>query len=389
MRKIAVVTGTRAEYGLLYWIIKGIHEDPDLELQLIVTGMHLSFEFGLTVKEIEKDGFPIAERVEMLLSSDTENAIATSMGLGVIGFAKAYERLNPDIIVVLGDRFEIFSAVTVAVPFKIPVVHLHGGEITEGSMDELFRHAITKMSFLHFPAIPLYANRIIQMGEHPEKVYCFGAPGLDAVHKLTLMSKIKLYKALEIPLNKKVGVITFHPATLEKNTATSQFSSLLNIVKNNFDDIYWIFTLPNADTGSRVLIKMVNEFMKNNPAKGKAFASLGQMKYLSVLRHAVVMVGNSSSGIIEAPSFELPVVNIGYRQKGRERAVNVIDVDVVTERWLKVAIEKALSKKFRDSLKGLKNPYGEGNASEKIVAVLKTISLTDDATKRFYMLNSR
>ena len=254
MRKIAVVSGTRAEYGLLYWIIKGIHKDPELELQLIVTGMHLSPEFGLTVREIAKDRFPIAERVEMLLSSDTETAIATSMGLGMIGFAKAYERLKPDILVVLGDRFEILYAVAAAVPFRIPVAHIHGGEVTEGVMDELFRHAITKMSHLHFTATEKYKKRVVQMGEDPKNVFCFGAPGLDNIHRLKLLDIKKLSDELEIPGSAKIGIVTFHPVTLEKGTSESQISELLQALKN-FVEIYWVFTLPNADTGGRIIIE--------------------------------------------------------------------------------------------------------------------------------------
>ncbi|MDD5773371.1 MAG: UDP-N-acetylglucosamine 2-epimerase [bacterium] len=385
MRKIAVITGTRAEYGLLYWIIKGTHEDPSLKLQLIVTGMHLSPEFGMTVKEIEKDKFPIAEKVEMLLSSDTETAIAASMGLGMIGFAKAYERLKPDVIVVLGDRFEILSAVAAAVPFRIPVAHIHGGESTEGAMDELFRHAITKMSHIHFPAAKLYADRIIQMGESPENVFCTGAPGLDSINKLKLLSKERLSKVLGFPLDKKIGVVTYHPVTLENNTAEFQVSELMKALQE-VKGIYWIFTMPNADTGGRVIAEKINDFVRDNPDRSKVFVSLGQLRYLSLLKWADIMVGNSSSGIVEAPSFKLPAVNIGDRQKGRIRVNNVIDVPNAEKEKIKNAIDQAISKKFRDSLKTLVNSYGDGNASEKIIKVLKTILLTGIAKKWFYEL---
>jgi len=384
MRKIAVVTGTRAEYGLLYWIIKGIHEDPELELQLIVTGMHLSPEFGLTVKEIEKDRFPIAERVEMLLSSDTETGIATSMGLGMIGFAKAYERLKPDILVVLGDRFEILSAVATAVPFRIPTAHIHGGESTFGAMDEQFRHAITKMSHIHFAAIEEYRNRIIQMGELPENVFCFGAPGLDNIHRLKLLDIKKLSDELEIPGNAKIGIVTFHPVTLEKNLAECHIAEIIEAIKN-FTEIYWVFTLPNADTEGRSITEKINNFVSEFPEKGRVFISLGQLRYLSLLKNAVLMVGNSSSGLVEAPSVELPVVNIGDRQRGRVRGKNVIDVPECKKEPIINSIYKALSPDFRNSLKGMKNPYGEGNASEKIVKILKTISLGECLIKkRFY-----
>ena len=383
MRKIAVVTGTRAEYGLLYWIIKGIHEDPELELQLIVTGMHLSPEFGLTVKEIEKDGFPIAERVEMLLSSDTETAIATSMGLGMIGFAKAYEHLRPDVLVVLGDRFEIHAAVSASIPFRLPVAHIHGGESTLGAMDEQFRHAITKMSHIHFAATDQYRKRIIQMGELPKNVFCFGAPGLDNIYRLKLLNIEKLSEELKIPRNVKIGIVTFHPVTLEKGSTRSQILELLEAIKE-FEEIYWVFTLPNADTEGRSITEKINNFVSEFPEKGRVFISLGQLRYLSLLKNAVLMVGNSSSGLVEAPSVELPVVNIGDRQRGRVRGKNVIDVPECKKEPIINSIYKALSPDFRNSLKGMKNPYGEGNASEKIVKILKTISLGEGLIKKTF-----
>lgn len=381
MRKIAIVTGTRAEYGLLYWIINGIHEDLELELQLIVTGMHLSPEFGLTVKEIEKDGFPIAEKVEMLLSADTETAIATSMGLGMIGFAKTYERLRPDILLVLGDRFEVLSAVSAAVPFRIPVAHIHGGESTEGAMDEQFRHAITKMSHIHFPAIKDYAIRIIQMGESSDNVFCFGSPGIDNIYKLNLLDRDELFKEVGLPYNKRIGIVTYHPVTLDNNTPQFQMIELLSALQI-FNDIFWIFTLPNADTGGRIIIKMIDDFVKNNPDKGKSFASLGQLKYLSLLKHADIMLGNSSSGITEAPSFELPVVNIGDRQHGRIQAQNVIDVFKSERKSIENAIRQALSAEFKNTLRGMRNPYGDGNGSVKIVEKLKTIQIGETLIKK-------
>jgi len=383
MRKIAVVTGTRAEYGLLYWIIKGIHEDPELELQLIVTGMHLSPEFGLTVKEIEKDGFPIAEWVEMLLSSDTETAIATSMGLGMIGFAKAYEHLRPDVLVVLGDRFEIHAAVSASIPFRLPVAHIHGGEATEGVIDEPIRHAITKMSHIHFAATDQYRKRIIQMGELPKNVFCFGAPGIDNFYKYDLINKEKLLVEFGISRDKKIGVITYHPVTLEKGSTISQILELLEAIKE-FEEIYWVFTLPNADTEGRSITEKINNFVSEFPEKGRVFISLGQLRYLSLLKNAVLMVGNSSSGLVEAPSVELPVVNIGDRQRGRVRGKNVIDVPECKKEPIINSIYKALSPEFRNSLKGMKNPYGEGNASEKIVKILKTISLGEGLTKKTF-----
>lgn len=382
MRKIAVITGTRADYGLLYWIIKCINEDPGLELKLIVTGMHLSPEFGLTVQEIEKDGFPISERVDMLLSSDTEKAISTSMGLGTIGFAGAYERLCPDIILLIGDRFESLSAAVASVPFRIPIAHIHGGESTEGAIDEQIRHALTKLSHIHFTATEKYRERVIQMGEAPDRVFCFGAPGLDSIRRLRLLDSRELAEALGLPEDKKLGVVTFHPATLETGNAGEQAQELLSALAG-FKDVFWILTLPNADTGGRAIIKKHEEFTAENPGHARCFSSLGQLKYLSLLRHASVMVGNSSSGLLEAPSFGLPVVNIGNRQEGRIRAANVIDVKEPRRGPIKKGIEKALSDEFRSSLSGIENPYGKGETSDRIVEVLRCISIEGLVKKRF------
>jgi len=383
MRKIAVITGTRAEYGLLYWIIKGIHDDPELELQLIVTAMHLSTEFGMTVNEIEKDGFPIADRVEMLLSSDSEVSISTSMGIGMIGFANSYKQFKPDILIVLGDRFEILSAVCAAIPFRIPVAHIHGGESTEGVIDESIRHAITKMSHIHFTATEKYKKRVIQMGENPENVFSYGAPGLDNINNLNLLNKEELFKALRLDVQNRIGVVTYHPVTLEENTAEKQVFKLLEALKL-FKDIFWVFTLPNADTGGRVIANKINEFTRNNPKQGKAFQSLGQLKYLSLLKNAAVMVGNSSSGLIEAPSFELPVVNIGDRQLGRIRAENVLDVRECEIEPIAAAINKAIVPEMKKSLQGLKNPYGEGCSSENIVEKVKSIQLGEALIKKTF-----
>lgn len=380
-RKVCVITGSRAEYGLLYWVIKDIFDAPELDLQLVATCMHLSPEFGLTIRDIEKDGFPIAERVEMLLSSDTETAIAISMGIGVIGFAKVYERLRPDIIVVLGDRFELHAAVSAALPFRIPVAHIHGGESTEGAFDELIRHAITKMSHIHFTSTEEYRQRVIQMGELPENVFCTGAPGLDHIHKLKLMNKKELSGILGFPSDRKIGIVTYHPVTLEKNNSEKHISELLKAIQR-FQDLFWIFTMPNADTSGRIIMRKIEGFLNKNPERGKVFISLGQVRYLSLMKHAVVMVGNSSSGIIEAPSFELPVVNIGERQRGRIRAQNVIDVSSCNEKALVAAINKAISTEFRHSLRGICNPYGEGHSSDKIVGKLKTIPLDEKLIKK-------
>jgi len=377
-RKIAVVTGTRAEYGLLYWILQKTHGDPDLILQLVVTGMHLSPEFGLTVKEIEADGFPISERVEMLLSSDTEVGLSTSMGLGIMGFASAFSRLRPDILVLLGDRFEALAAAAAAVVARIPIAHIHGGESSEGAIDEAFRHAVTKMSHIHFPAVDLYARRIRQMGEDPEKIFTLGAPGLDHIYLTHLPEREDLQSELGIDLTKGVALITYHAVTLEFSTARQHMANLLAAIRGR--DLTLVFTYANADTGGRVINQMIEEFVKNEP-HAYAFPSLGQRRYLGLLRIADVMVGNSSSGIIEAPSFKLPVVNIGDRQRGRVRAANVIDCGMQQQEISK-ALDQALSREFKKSLKDLVNPYGRGRTSSQIVSVLKEIQLGEALIKK-------
>lgn len=366
-RKVCVVTGTRADYGLLYWLIKDINDDPGLTLQLIITGMHLSPEFGLTYKEIEKDGFIIDERIEMLLSSDTPVGIAKSIGLGVIGFADALDRLQPDILVLLGDRFELLAAAQAALVAKIPVAHLVGGDTTEAAFDEAIRHSITKMSHLHFVTNELSKNRVCQMGENPEYVYNVGSPGLDYIRKVKLLDKAELEKALDFKLFSKNLLITFHPVTLENAKSTEHFKELLNALEHFSEGIGFLFTLPNADTEGRSLINMVETFVSKHP-NAKAFTSLGQLLYLSTMAHVDAVVGNSSSGLYEAPSFGIPTVNIGDRQKGRLKASSVIDCKPIKEDII-YAIEKALSGVYSDT----GNPYGDGYSSEKIIKILNSV----------------
>ncbi|MBE7414467.1 MAG: UDP-N-acetylglucosamine 2-epimerase (hydrolyzing) [Deltaproteobacteria bacterium] len=386
MRKIAVVTGTRAEYGLLYWIIKGIREDSSLELGLIATGMHLSPEFGLTVKEIEMDGFPIAERVEMLLSSDTEHSLAASMGIGVMGFAKTYERLRPDMVVLLGDRFEVLSAASAAVPFRIPIAHIHGGESTESLIDEQIRHAVTKLSHLHFTSTEAYRKRVVQMGEDPENVICSGAPGLESIRRHRLMERDELERALGLPKGRAIGVLTYHPVTLDHDPSGG-LGEVLKAVSGFSSGLFWVITLSNADTGGRKISGELERFAERNPETARCFHSLGRVAYLSLLKAASVMLGNSSSGIIEAPSFGLPVVNVGNRQGGRIRAANVIDAAPESTEILK-ALKKALSPDFRKSLAGLQNPYGNGDASGKIIRAIKVARTEGLLRKRFRELSA-
>jgi len=385
MRKIAVVTGSRADYGLLYWTLKGIQKSRSLKLQLIVTGMHLSPKFGSTVRAIEKDGFPIAARVPILAKGDNEQATAVSMGVAVSKFAKVYPRLKPDLVLALGDRFEIFAAVAATIPFRIPVAHIHGGESTEGAFDEFFRHAMTKMSYWHFATMPAYARRIIQMGEEPGRVFSVGAPGLDFLPRIELLSRSALAAQLRLPMDKPWGLVTFHPVTLERNNSESSMIELVKALKKH-DSMCWVFTYPNADTGHQLIIKHIRQFVAQHPTQAGLFSSLGSMRYLSLLKHASLMVGNSSSGIIEAPSFKLPVVNIGDRQKGRVRAANVIDVPQAQATTISSAIRFATSITFRKRLARLANPYGQGNTSQRIVKILERLKVPSDLKKHFHDL---
>jgi len=382
-RKIAIITGSRAEYGYLYWIMKEILKDPALTLQLIVTGMHLSSGFGSTIKEIARDGFPIAARVRMLLPSDTEEAVAASMGLGVSGFAKVYSKLRPDIIVLLGDRFEIFAATSAAVPYKIPIAHIHGGESTEGVFDEQLRHAITKLSHIHFPSTEAYGKRIIQMGENPRRVFCFGSPAIDNIANMNFLDKGCLFRQLGIPEDKRIGIVTYHPVTLEHNTSERQVGEMLKALKE-IDYLYWVFTGSNADTLGKTINERIRQFANAHPKRAVFHISLGRERYLSLLKNAAVMVGNSSSGLIEAPEFGLPVVNIGERQRGRTRGANVIDVKEANSSAMDRAIRKATSEEFKKRLAGAKNPYGVAGASRRIVKKLKTILLDGALIKKSF-----
>ncbi|MFY9141797.1 UDP-N-acetylglucosamine 2-epimerase [Sulfuricurvum sp.] len=385
MKKICVVTGTRAEYGLLYWLMKEIDADLDLELQIIVTGMHLSPEFGLTYKEIEKD-FVITKKIEMLLSSDTPVGISKSMGLAQISFAEAYDELKPDIVVVLGDRYEIFSAVSAAMIARIPIAHLHGGETTEGAFDESIRHSITKMSHLHFTAAEEYRRRVIQLGEHPDRVYNVGGMGIENIKRLKLLGKEGFEESIDFKLGEKNVLVTFHPVTLENSTAGHQFQELLNALDTQ-KDTHIIFTKANSDTDGRIINQMIDDYVAHNQDKSIAFTSLGQLRYLSALQFMDAAAGNSSSGLLEAPSFKIGTVNIGDRQLGRLKAQSVIDCQP-DQKSIEEAFEKLYSDEFQRTLENVKNPYGEGMASKQILDVIKTIDLSKLVKKSFYDLGT-
>jgi UDP-hydrolysing UDP-N-acetyl-D-glucosamine 2-epimerase len=366
MKTIGVVTVARSDYGIYLPILKKIQAHQSLDLYLLVSGMHLSSEFGNTIETIENDGFPIGDQIEMLISSDSPEAISKSMGLGTIGFAQSYARYKPDILLVLGDRFEMHAAAVAALPFNIPIAHVHGGESTEGLIDESIRHSLTKMSHLHFASTQKYANRIIQMGEESWRVKVSGAPSLDNLHDMTLLPKDILEKELGFPLPQQVLLITCHPVTLEYENTEHQIQNLLQAIEAV--NIPAIFTYPNSDTSGRQIISHIDQFVLQHP-NHHVVANLGTQRYFSLMQHVTAMVGNSSSGIIEAASFKLPVVNIGNRQKGRVHAHNVIQVSEESPAIIE-AIQKATSSAFIHSLENLLNPYGDGRASDLIVNTL-------------------
>lgn len=385
-KKICVITGTRAEYGLLYYTLKQIQEAQDFDLQLCVTGMHLAPEFGLTYQQIEKDGFFINEKIEILLSSDTSVGVSKSIGLGVIGFAEAFQRLKPDMILMLGDRFEIFSAAAAAMVCKIPIAHCHGGEATEGLIDESIRHSITKMSHLHFTSTEEYRNRVIQLGENPNRVFNVGALGIENINQLQLMDKSATENSINFKLSKNNILVTFHPVTLEDATAENQFLELLEAI-DSLQDTKIIFTKPNADTDGRIIISLIDQYVATHSNKSVAFISLGQLRYLSLLQHVDMVVGNSSSALIEVPSFKIPTINVGDRQRGRLKSKSVIDCEPTKDSIIK-AFEIAKSASFKKSLDSLENLYGTGNSSDKIITVLRNIDIKGILKKEFYNLSS-
>lgn len=381
MRKICIVTGSRAEYGLLKALIKAVHEADDLELQLLVTGMHLAPEFGSTVREIESDGFPITDRIEMLLSSDTAVGTAKSTGLGMIGFADAFARCRPDIAVLLGDRFEMLSAASAALFLNICLAHIHGGETTAGAFDEAIRHSITKMSHIHFVAEEAYRHRVIQLGEAPQRVFTVGALSVDAIRNLTMLDRTELEASLGVSFSPRTVLVTYHPATLDGNDAPDQLQALLEALDTLEEDCGIIFTMPNADTGGRELGRMVRAFAEHRPHV-HVYDSLGQLRYLSLMSIADAVVGNSSSGIVEAPVLGTPTLNIGDRQAGRIRQATVVDCETDFAA-IKAGLATVLGPDFRRCT-GAANE-GEGSIGA-IMRQLREVSLDGILKKRFYDL---
>lgn len=385
MKKIAVFTGTRAEYGLLYWLMKEIESDEDLELQLIVSGMHLSPEFGYTLDTIERDGFRVSEKVEMLLSSSTDVGVAKSIGLGVIGFADVLDRLRPDCLIILGDRFEALAVAQTAMIMQVPIAHLHGGELTEGLIDEAIRHSITKMAQLHFTSAEVYRKRVIQLGESPERVFNVGAPAIENVRRLNLLDQDELEASLEFKLGNQPLLVTYHPVTLKTGGGIESLKNLLSALDEVAPDHKLVITFPNADTHGRELIEVLQEYASRNAERVLLTQSLGQLRYLSLMKVCGAVVGNSSSGLLEAPAFGVPTVDIGIRQKGRFKPDSVIESgDEFSE--ISRALSVALSEAHRRTSKASPNPYGDGHVSEKIIPILKSKDLKSLVFKKFYDL---
>lgn len=383
MKKICIVTGTRAEYGLLKPVIDKVNHSDTMELQLVVTGMHLSPEFGLTYREIEEDGYPIAAKIEMLLSSDTSAGVTKSMGVALLGFADYFEGKRPDIVVILGDRYEALMAATAAMMARIPIAHIHGGETTEGAVDEAIRHSITKMSHLHFTAAQEYRNRVIQLGEQPQNVYNVGALGVENARSVPLLDRRTLEDAIQFTFHSPTVMVTYHPVTLENSTAEEQFGSLLRVLDRH-EELHVIFTKANADPDGRTVNQMIDDYVEENHTRCKAFTSLGQLRYLSALQFCDAVVGNSSSGIIEAPSFGIPTVDIGARQRGRVSAESVIHCKN-EEPDMERALMWALSAEFKDGIRGMKNPYEGCRTSQRIVDVIgEALDRGIDLKKKFY-----
>ena len=381
-RKICVVTGARADYGLLYWLLRGIDQDPDLTLQLAVTGMHLSPRFGMTVDVIEKDGFQVAARVDCLSDDDDVVAVSRSVAKGVAGFADAFAMLAPDLVVMLGDRFEIMAAAQAALIANIPLAHIHGGEVTLGAFDDSIRHAITKMSHVHFVAAEPYRKRVIQMGEQPRNVHLVGAPGLDYIKQMRFVEREALEAFLEMNLAAPLLLATYHPVTRDGQSSIEGIQALLEALKSH-RDARIIFTGVNADPGFKAVDQRIRAFAEANAERVRVVASLGQDRYLSAMRYADAVIGNSSSGIIEAPFLKTPSINIGTRQLGRIRANSVIDC-TENAHEIAAAITKALTGEFRCAVADMDSPFGDGTASSRMLAILKSVDLTDICEKPFY-----
>lgn len=386
VKKACVVTATRAEYGLLKPLIDAFQNSDSYQLQLIVSGTHLSAEFGMTWKAIEQDGFTIDAKVDMLLGNDSATAVVKSLGLMCIGISEAFERLQPDFVVILGDRYEMLGVAIAANLFKIPVMHLCGGEITEGALDDNFRHALTKLSHIHFTATDEYRNRVIQLGEQPKYVHNSGAIGLDSVHNLPLMTKAQLAESLNVDLSGSFFLMTYHPVTVTTQNIIEEIDNIMRALLS-IDDISIITTLSNADVGGRAINECVRSWSEKYPNRIYTFTSLGQLRYLSAMKYCEAVVGNSSSGIVEAPSMFVPTINIGDRQEGRMQAASIVNCeptyDGVTD-----ALRSIRDSKFKESLLKIDNPYGQGDTVDKIMNFIQDINWSELLKKKFFNINN-
>lgn len=387
MRKICVVTGTRAEYGLMSRLIRLINDSDKTQLQLIATNMHLSPRFGNTYQEIEADGIKIDKKVPIIDDNASDTAVETlySMSRALSGFAEAYAELKPDLILVLGDRYEILAAATAALIERIPVAHLHGGEITEGAYDDAIRHSITKMSHLHFTSTEEYRRRVIQLGEQPERVFNVGALGVENIKKLPLMSKDEIEKEIDFKIDDNTVLVTYHPVTLGNRTAKDDIDDFIAALEER-KDLRTIFTMPNSDTGGQFMVDAINGFVNRNAERAKVYKSLGVLRYLSVMKQVAAVVGNSSSGLLEVPSFGIPTLNIGDRQNGRIAAESVYNCAPDKDSVLS-GLDKVLSKDFRELASEVRNPYEKANTAEEIFKVISTYPLDRLVQKRFYNIN--
>lgn len=383
MKKICIVTATRAEYGLLRRVIKQVHIDNDLELVLVVTGTHLSHDYGDTISEIENDHFPITEKIDILEEDTTEFDICKTMGKASVRFGEMFQRQKPDFLIVEGDRYELLPICSCAMIFGIPIAHISGGEVTEGAIDDAVRHCITKLSYLHFPGCEEYRRRIIQLGESPERVFNYGDVGVENVRKMKFLSKKELEEYLGIELNKDYASVTFHPVTLEKDFVKKQVNELISAMEKN-KNIIFIVTMANADLQGKIINELFEKSAEDND-NIFCYKSLGSVRYLSLMKYASFIIGNSSSGIVEAPCFGIPTVNIGDRQKGRLRASSIIDCEP-EEDEIQRSIEKAMSKEFREIAKKTTNPYGDGDTAKEIVGTVKKFLMENkiDIKKSFY-----
>lgn len=386
MRKICVITGTRAEYGLLSRLMKMIKDDGDTVLQVIATNMHLSKKYGNTYKEIEADGFVIDKKVPIIDESapDSPHTTIASMSKAMSGFAEAFDSLKPDLIVILGDRYEMLAAASTALIYRIPIAHLYGGEITEGAFDDSIRHAITKMSHLNFTSTEEYRKRVIQMGEEPDRVFYVGALGVENIKKTKLMDKQEIESSIGFKLDKNTVLVTYHPVTLDNTSVSDSIDAFLKAL-SSFKKLRILFTMPNSDTGSKIIAEKINEFVKNNVERSIAFTSLGMKRYLSVIPNVAAVIGNSSSGVVEVPSFGIPTLDIGDRQKGRISCNSVWNC-ASDEASIKDGIKKVLSKDFAEKARTVQNPYDKPDTAENIFKVLKTFPLKNILQKHFYDL---